>query len=91
MVTLATASAAAAPFLLSAETISRVVPVCESKRLYGRECFLCGTTTGFIEISQGHWAAAQRSNHLAIPLFGAFVANAGLAGVYLLRKRRAKL
>jgi hypothetical protein len=89
VVTLATLGAAAVPFLLSAETISRLVPMCESKRRYGRECFLCGTTTGFIAISQGDWDTAARSNRLAIPLFGLFLANAGIAMVYFGLRARA--
>ena len=87
-VTLATAAAAAAPFLLTEPLISRVAPVCESKRRYGRECFLCGATTGFIAIGRGDWASARGSNRLAGPLFIAFSANAVIALAYLTQKSR---
>jgi hypothetical protein len=86
--TLVTASTIAAPFVLSDRTISSLAPPCESKRLDGRECILCGTTTGFIAIAHGDWGAAAESNRLAIPLFAAFSANAVAAGAYFLWRSR---
>lgn len=87
-VTLVTGASAAAPFLLPAEAIARMAPVCESKRLYGRECVLCGTTTAFIAIGRWDWSGAARSNRLAIPLFAVFVANAAGALTYFTLRLR---
>jgi hypothetical protein len=87
-VTLVTASSAAAPFLLPEPLITSLAPVCESKRRYGRECFLCGSTTAFIAIGRGDWASAQHSSRLAGPLFIAFSANAVIAFAYLTQERR---
>ena len=75
-----------APFVLSESTIARLTPQCESKRLYGHPCALCGTTTGFIAIAHGEWSAAARSNSLAIPLFAAFSLNTAAGVTYFLRK-----
>jgi hypothetical protein len=83
--TLAGAAVVIAPFALSESTIARLAPQCESKRLYGRACFFCGTTTGFIDIAHGEFAAAARSNHLAIPLFAAFSLNTAAGVSYLVR------
>src|SRR3974377_2589056 len=69
---LGTACASAACFVLPEETIARIVPQCESKRLYGRECVLCGTTTGFIAIARGDLRGAADGNRLALALFAAF-------------------
>jgi hypothetical protein len=74
------------PFVLNESAIARLTPVCESKRLYGRECVLCGTTTGFIAIAHGELGAAARSNGLAIPLFAAFSLNTAAAVAYFLMK-----
>ena len=86
-VTLATALTVVIPFVLSGETIARLAPPCESKRLYGKECILCGTTTAFIAISHGDWETATQSNRLAIPLFTLFCAN-GVAAIAYFSMRR---
>jgi hypothetical protein len=87
-VTLITAVAALAPFVLSEAIIAGISPVCESKRRYGTECWMCGTTTAFIAISQGDWSAAVRSNRTAVPLFTLFLLNATVAAVYVARRAR---
>jgi hypothetical protein len=88
--TLVTAAAAAAPFLLPASWIERVTSACESKRRYGRPCFLCGATTAFIGIGRGDWRSARQANPLAPWLFVAFSANAGAAAAYLAVKARTR-
>ncbi|MBS1875323.1 MAG: DUF2752 domain-containing protein [Acidobacteria bacterium] len=89
-VTAVTASAAAAPFLLPDAAIARIAPRCESMRLYGRPCFLCGSTTGFLAIGRGDFASARSANRLAIPLFAAFSGNAVAALAYLSGKARRR-
>jgi Protein of unknown function (DUF2752) len=79
VVTAVTASTVIAPLVLPASTIEAITPVCVSKRLYHRECFLCGTTTAFIAIAHGDWSGARRANRGAIPLYFAFVVNAAAA------------
>lgn len=51
-----------APFVLSGETIGRLLPACEWKRRYGVECVLCGMTTSFLRLSHGHVSDAFRAN-----------------------------
>lgn len=81
-----TAAAAIAPLILPEPAIAALTPVCESKRLYGRECFLCGTTTAFLSISHGEWSRAAELNRGAIPLYACFAVNA-IAAAYVLSRR----
>jgi len=37
--------------VFSAGTLHEISPVCLSKSLYGEECFMCGMTRAFVEIS----------------------------------------
>ena len=74
-------------WVLSPAQIARLAPKCEWKARYGRECFLCGMTTAFIDIREGRWREAQRANAGSVPLYaGVLVNEAGL--VLFLRKRR---
>jgi hypothetical protein len=61
-----------------------VVPVCEWKQRYGRECPFCGMTTAFFLIGDGRLADAAQANLASLPLFAAFCANglAALAGAF---------
>jgi hypothetical protein len=65
----------AAPFTLGRERVARIVPVCEWKAQYGRECAFCGMTTSFLDISQGHLREASHANRAGIPLYLFFVVN----------------
>jgi uncharacterized protein DUF2752 len=65
----------AAPFALGRERLARLVPVCEWKAKYGRECAFCGMTTSFVDISEGQFGDASRANHAGIPLYLLFVSN----------------
>jgi hypothetical protein len=86
VISLVTAAAIVAPFMLPERMIAALTPVCESKRLYGRECFLCGTTTAFIAISRGEWRRAAELNRGAIPLYAFFAVNAIAAACVLSRR-----
>jgi hypothetical protein len=63
------------PLLATPEQISAVIPPCEYKARYHRECLFCGMTTAFFEISRGNFHAAEQSNGGSVPLYAAFVAN----------------
>lgn len=65
----------AAPFTLGRDRIARIVPVCEWKAKYGRECAFCGMTTSFLAISEGRVREASRANRAGIPLYLLFVTN----------------
>jgi hypothetical protein len=80
---------ALAPFALSAGRIAALTPVCEWKAKYGRECPLCGMTTGFILISHGEWRQARRHNRGSVPLYALFWANACAACFAATRLRRS--
>lgn len=64
-----------APFVLPENTIFRLAPVCESKRLGLGQCPLCGMTTAFIEISKGDFTNAFNSNRASLALYSLLVLN----------------
>jgi hypothetical protein len=80
--------AAAAPLIVPADTIARLAPRCEAKARYGRECFLCGATTGFIAIGRGDFVSAESANRASVPLYFGFVSDAAAAILVLLRRFR---
>jgi len=57
------------PFALGRERLARIVPMCEWKAKYGRECAFCGMTTSFLDISEGRLAEASLANRGGIPLY----------------------
>jgi hypothetical protein len=77
----------ASPFLLGRERLTGLVPVCERKARYGRECAFCGMTTSFLSISEARFRDASRANRAGIPLYLVFVSNEICALVFMRRKR----
>jgi hypothetical protein len=73
------------PFALGRERLARIVPACEWKTKYGRECAFCGMTTSFLDISEGRLGEASHSNRAGIPLYLLFVANEIWALAFLRR------
>ena len=74
-----------APFVVSAETLSSVAPVCEA-RARGGTCFLCGMTRAFLHIGKGEFGDAQVLNAGSLPLYLGICANAVVAAIYGGRK-----
>jgi hypothetical protein len=58
----------ALPFTPACDPVIGLIPACEWKTRYGRECPFCGMTTSFLDISEGHLDAAHRVNRAGIPL-----------------------
>lgn len=81
----------AAPFALPPRTIFSLAPRCEWKARYGRECVLCGMTTGFILISEGRLSDAVGRNRASIPLYAALVWNECIAFWYVWGELRPRL
>ncbi len=79
-------AALAAPFALGQEGLARLLPPCEWKVKYHRECPLCGMTTSFIDISEGQLGSAQRANRAGIPMYLLFVTNEAGALAFVRRK-----
>ncbi|HMS66129.1 MAG TPA: DUF2752 domain-containing protein [Ignavibacteria bacterium] len=61
--------------IFSPELLLSISPVCVSKSLYGRECFMCGTTRAFTEITSGNISAAYELNKFSVILFSLFSVN----------------
>jgi hypothetical protein len=74
------------PFALGRERIARIVPACEWKAKYGRECAFCGMTTSFLDISEGRLGEASRANRAGVPLYLLFVVNEICALAFVRRK-----
>ena len=74
------------PFVLGRERVARLVPACEWKRKYGRECAFCGMTTSFLDISEGRFGDAAHANRAGIPLYFLFVSNEISLAAVLRRK-----
>ena len=79
--------ALALPFTPARDPAIGLIPPCEWKTRYSRECPFCGMTTSFLDISEGHLDAAQRVNRAGIPLYVLFVSNELCALAFLRRKR----
>ena len=76
----------AAPFALGRERAAHLAPVCEWKAKYGRACAFCGMTTSFLDISDGRFGDAGRSNRGGVPLYLLFVSNELAALLFFSRK-----
>lgn len=57
------------------DVMLKISPVCLSVKLYGTQCFMCGTTKAFIEITNGNFSNAYLLNKLSIFLFSLFILN----------------
>ena len=79
-------AALAAPFALGERRLVQVVPVCEWKARYNRECPFCGMTTSFLAISSGRLGDARRANRAGVPLYLLLISNEVCALLFLRRK-----
>tara|TARA_B100001741_G_C16510740_1_gene579552 strand:+ start:514 stop:843 length:330 start_codon:yes stop_codon:yes gene_type:complete len=73
------------PFLIKSDLILQNMPICPSK-LNQSNCFLCGMTQAFIEISHGNLDIAQEINQLSIPLYSIFTINSIIFAFLLIKK-----
>ena len=72
--------------VFSAGTLHEISPVCLSKSLNGEECFMCGITRAFVEISEGNIINAYILNKLSIFLFSVMSLNSILFILYTVKK-----
>ena len=61
--------------IMPEEAIYALLPTCEWKLLYGKECFFCGISHSFCEIIKFNFSSAFNYNMLGIPLFFFLMAN----------------
>lgn len=57
------------------ELLLKISPVCISKSIYGKDCFMCGMTRAFIEIPKGNFSGAYTLNKFSLILFSLFNLN----------------
>lgn len=79
-----------APFVLPTDTITSLTPTCEWKAKYGKECPLCGMTTGFFLISQGRFSEAFIANEFSLCLYSIFVLNEVAIVLFLTNQMRRR-
>jgi hypothetical protein len=63
-----------APFVLPADTIFELAPICEA-RAQGGECAFCGMTHAFVMIGHGLPDEAWAENGASLPLFSVLLWN----------------
>jgi len=85
-VSLTLAAAAVVPLAVPRPAIVRLAPRCEAKSRLGREWFLCGMTTAFLEIARGDFAASETANRASVPAYFGFLSNAAATAFVLLRR-----
>lgn len=71
------------PFILPNNTILSIVPTCEWKIKYHKDCSLCGMTTAFILLSEGHIKAALTYNKGCLFLYMLFIINEAVILYYM--------
>jgi hypothetical protein len=79
--------AAVVPFVVPAQALFNIAPVCEAKKR-GSSCVLCGMTTAYVAIGTADFAGADTANAGALPLWSASVVNFQAAVAYLVMARR---
>lgn len=57
------------------KTALAITPACYSVKQFGRECFMCGSTRSFLQLSAGNFKKAVTLNRLAVVLYIAAVIN----------------
>lgn len=62
-------------FVLPEKVVYDLAPECEWKVKYDKECFACGLTRGFVNISDGNFETASDANSLSVYLFLIFAFN----------------
>jgi Protein of unknown function (DUF2752) len=72
------------------DALIKISPVCISKSLYGKECFMCGMTRAFVEISGGNLSQAYDLNSFSLVLYSAFVLNGLLFIYHCIRRIQSK-
>lgn len=75
--------------VFSSGTLQEISPVCLSKSLYGEECFMCGMTRAFAEISEGNFHNAANLNKLSLYLFSVMAINSVIFVLYVSVKLRS--
>ena len=75
-------------FIMPGDKIVNNTPLCESISKNNTECFACGITHGFIEISELKFDSANSYNQGSIYIFLMFLLNTFAYIFYLLRNLR---
>lgn len=73
------------------ETLLGIAPVCFSKTFYNSECFMCGMTRAFTEISKGNFSHALKLNYLSLIFYISFAVNIAAFIFYLLKKMKSTI
>ena len=61
--------------IMPEKIIYSLLPVCEWKLYYGKECFFCGISHSFCEIIKLNFSSAFDYNMLGIPIFSLLLLN----------------
>ncbi|WP_369426754.1 DUF2752 domain-containing protein [Profundicola chukchiensis] len=74
------------PFLVDSKIILQISPTCTYKTQFNLECFFCGMSRAFIEISKGNLSSAISLNRGSLFLFILFSINIIIFSIYFIYK-----
>ena len=77
-------------FILPGELLINNTPLCENISKFGVECFACGMTRGFVDISQFEFNEAGIANRGSLYVFFIFFINSLLFIKYLFNFKKTK-
>lgn len=78
-------------FIVPRDALLGATPACYSIKQFGHECFMCGSTRGFILTAEGNFAEAAAMNRLSLVLFFIIIANTIVLAYYLLTNKQNKI
>jgi len=90
VISVATALTTISPFFMDRQGILQNSPTCISKKQLNVDCFLCGMTRAFIEISGGNFRNANDLNNGSLYVYFSFVLNFIVFASYNIYKLRNK-
>lgn len=74
--------------LLPDDLVYKTTPQCYSVKQFRKECFMCGSTRGFVAMGNGNILKAWASNRLSVLLYITIILNSIVAITYLSTKNK---
>lgn len=77
--------------LLPDTLVYKTTPQCYSVKQFGQECFMCGSTRGFVAMGNCNITKAWSFNRLSVLLYITIIINSIVAALYLSTKNKTQL
>jgi len=72
------------------DLVYKTTPQCYSVKQFGKECFMCGSTRGFVAMGNDNILKAWASNRLSVLLYTTIIINSLVAAIYLSVKNKTQ-